>query len=133
MATTWIARNSDSAWMVKGFGDPALVNSQPASYTAVACPGEDCPDPRLERYDATSPTKRRAATAQEQADYDAAVLDAKAQTTSREKDILATLAVIVRAKNTVAWNAMTTPQKVTATFAEADVWKAIRVWAETNL
>jgi hypothetical protein len=53
--------------------------------------------------------------------------------TSREKDILTTLAMIVRAKNLAAWNAMTVQQKKDATFAEADVWVNIRDFVETNL
>lgn len=53
--------------------------------------------------------------------------------TSREKDILTTLAMIVRAKDLAAWNAMTVPQKKAATFAEADVWVTIREFAELNL
>lgn len=65
--------------------------------------------------------------------YDAADRAARCRAISRQKDILATLAVIVRAKNTAVWNAMTTQQKVDATLAEADVWQSIRVWAETNL
>ena len=63
----------------------------------------------------------------------AAELAAKAQLTSRQKDILTTCALIVRARGIAAWNAMTTPQKVTAALAEADIWRDIRVWAETNL
>lgn len=70
MPTTWIVRNSDSAWMVKGFGDPSLINSQPANYTAVEIPADDCPNPRTERYDAGSATKRRAATSAEIKAYD---------------------------------------------------------------
>jgi hypothetical protein len=53
--------------------------------------------------------------------------------TSREKDILTTLAMIVRAKNLSAWNAMTVQQKKDATFAEADVWVTIRDFVENNL
>jgi hypothetical protein len=53
--------------------------------------------------------------------------------TSRGKDILTTLAMIVRAKNLAAWNAMTVQQKKDATFAEADVWVTIRDFVETNL
>jgi DNA-binding FadR family transcriptional regulator len=53
--------------------------------------------------------------------------------TSREKDILSTLAMIVRAKNLAAWNAMTVQQKKDATFAEADVWVTIRDFVENNL
>ena len=65
--------------------------------------------------------------------YEAAELASQAQTTSRQKDTLATLAVIVRAKNTIAWNAMTTAQKVTATLAEADVWKTIREFIDDKV
>jgi hypothetical protein len=53
--------------------------------------------------------------------------------TSRGKDILTTLAMIVRAKNLAAWNAMTVQQKKDATFAEADVWVTIRDFVEQNL
>jgi len=52
--------------------------------------------------------------------------------TSRDKDILAMVALVVRAKGLAAWNAMTTPQKVAATLAEADVWITIRDFLETN-
>jgi hypothetical protein len=74
---TWIARNSDGAWMVRGFGDPSLIHSQPASYTEVEVPGDVVPDPRLERYDAARPSKRRAATALEIAAFDDASLTAE--------------------------------------------------------
>ena len=65
--------------------------------------------------------------------YEATELTSHAQTTSRQKDTLATLAVIVRAKNTIAWNAMTTAQKVAATLAEADVWKTIREFIDDKV
>jgi len=51
----------------------------------------------------------------------------------RQKDLLATLAVIVRAKNTPAWNTMTTQQKVDATLVEADVWKSIREFIDNKV
>lgn len=63
----------------------------------------------------------------------AAELTAQAQLTSRQKDIMTTCALIVRARGIPAWNAMTTQQKVAAALAEADVWRDIRVWAENNL
>jgi len=53
--------------------------------------------------------------------------------TSREKDLLATIALIKRAQGIAAWNAMTVPQKVAAATAEADVWVTIRDFIETNL
>lgn len=62
-----------------------------------------------------------------------AEVEAQAQFTSRQKDILSMCALVVRSRNIAAWNALTIAQKQTATFAEADVWKAMRVWAETNL
>jgi hypothetical protein len=46
--------------------------------------------------------------------------------TSRQKDILAMIALVVRAKNQAVWNAMTIPQKIAATLAEADVWITVR-------
>jgi len=52
--------------------------------------------------------------------------------TSRDKDVLATMAMIVRARGLPAWNAMTVPQKVAATLAEADVWITIRDFLEAN-
>lgn len=71
----WVARNSDGMWMMRDAGDPALILTQPASYTEHDVPGTQPPDPRLTRADGTSPTKTRAATAPEMAAYDAAVLD----------------------------------------------------------
>lgn len=53
--------------------------------------------------------------------------------TSRQKDVLATCALIVRARGIAAWNGMTLQQKKDATFAEADVWVNIRDFVETNL
>jgi hypothetical protein len=53
--------------------------------------------------------------------------------TSRQKDVLATCALIVRGRDIPAWNAMTLLQKKNATLAEADVWTNIRDFIETNL
>lgn len=52
--------------------------------------------------------------------------------TSRQKDILATIALIVRAQGIAAWNGMTPAQKVTATLAQADLWTTIRDFIEAN-
>jgi hypothetical protein len=52
--------------------------------------------------------------------------------TSRDKDVLATMAMVVRARGIVAWNALTIAQKVAATLAEADVWITIRTFLEDN-
>jgi hypothetical protein len=53
--------------------------------------------------------------------------------TSRQKDILATIALIKRAQGIAAWNAMTVQQKKDAAFAEADLWVTIRDFIETNM
>lgn len=132
MATTWVYRNSDFHWMVRNAGDPALINTQPASYTPVTLAQDACPDPRLTRGQATAPFVR-AATAPEIAAYDAAQKTSTFTATSRQKDVIATCAQIVRARGIAAWNAMTLQQKKDATLAEADVWVAIRQFIEDNL
>lgn len=72
----------------------------------------------------------------------AAVTDAQAiaagraerfQATADDKDNLATIALIVRARGVAAWNGMTQPQKIAAVRAEADVWRTIRDFIEDNL
>lgn len=62
-----------------------------------------------------------------------AIRIAQFKASSRQKDVLATIGLIVRAKGLAAWNAMTTAQKVTATLAEADAWTTIRDFIETNI
>lgn len=58
---------------------------------------------------------------------------ANATVTSRQKDILAMCAVIVRERSIAAWTAMSPQEKKDATFALADVWRAMREFAEKNL
>jgi uncharacterized membrane protein YidH (DUF202 family) len=58
---------------------------------------------------------------------------AKFADSSRGKDVLAIIALIVRARGISAWNALTLQQKKDATLAEADVWITIRDFIETNL
>lgn len=60
------------------------------------------------------------------------LLDKSAGMTSRQKDILATVALIVRQSNVSAWNAMTLAQKKTAVLAAADDWKSLRIFVENN-
>ena len=55
------------------------------------------------------------------------------QRTSREKDVLATCALIVRSRDIPGWTAASTAQKKTAVQNEADVWVNIREFIETNL
>ena len=129
----WIARLSDNAWMVQGHGDPALIHTQPGGYTEVDCPFDHCPNPKTERWDSTSSTKCRPATLVEIAAYDAAIVSANAQVTSRDKDVLATCALIVRTRNIPAWDSMTVAKKVSATLAEADIWKSIREFIDNKV
>ena len=65
--------------------------------------------------------------------YEAAQRAAAFTATSRQKDILATCALVVRAKGLAAWTAMTIPQKTTATLAECDAWVIIRDFIETTV
>lgn len=69
--TKWVVRVADGAWVLQGNDDPSKANSDPANYIYVVVPGAAVPDPRLERYDAASPSKRRKATAQEIDAFDA--------------------------------------------------------------
>lgn len=102
-----------------------------ATHITVALPRN--PDHVRERYSGNSQDPLRAATAQEIADAKDAALQTEATVSSREKDVLATVAFVVRASNVSAWNAMTVAQKKTATLAQADNWRDIRVWIEKNL
>ena len=88
------------------------------------------PDQRTEKWNGSAIVAK---SAQEIAAYDAAALSTKAQATSRQKDVLATCALIVRARGITAWNNMTTAQKVTATLAEADMWKGIREFIDDKV
>ena len=65
--------------------------------------------------------------------YEAAQRAAFFARSSRQKDTLATCALVVRAKGLAAWTALTIPQKVTATLAECDAWVNIRDFIETNV
>jgi len=79
----------------------------------------------------TAPQITAAQNAIETAPATSAVLTFTA--TSRQKDVLATCALIVRARGIPAWTAMTIQQKKDAALAEADVWVNIRDFIETNL
>lgn len=99
-------------------GDPAIRSTwkvTPASLQSAA-------QPIIDAFNPSDPTL----LAQELADQSLA--------TSRQKDILTQCAMLVRARiGTAAWNALTTPQKVTATVAEADVWKNIREFLDDKV
>jgi len=124
MATTWVACLVDRAVRAAGIpidgvsiGDPANRATWRVDFTPAATPAQ----------------RTQAATI-----LTTVVVDDAAQRqeqyagSSRQKDVLATLAMIVRARGIPAWNALTTPQKVAATLAEADVWITIRDFLETT-
>lgn len=94
-------------------GNRATWKVQPVSLQATAQPTIDAFDP--------------AAVSLTDAD-----LAASSTATSRQKDMLATCALVVRARGIAAWNALTIAQKTAATLAEADVWENIREFVEKN-
>lgn len=128
----WVYRLSDWLLLLGESGDPSVINADPANYGIVDL-GENAmtPDPRTQR--AANSNTLRVATSPEMTAYDAALRASRFTKTSRQKDVLATCAMIVRSRDIPAWNAMTLNQKKTATFAEADIWVNIRDFAETNL
>jgi hypothetical protein len=127
----WVVRIADGQFCLGDGPDPAAYLSDQAAYTVVDL-GDDVPipDPRIVKWNGSVVVPK---TAQEIAAFDAARLTAKHSATSRQKDVLATCALIVRARGIAAWNAMTTQQKVTATLAEADVWAGIRDFIEDKV
>ena len=58
--------------------------------------------------------------------FEAAELEAALNTVSLQTDVLTMLAVIVRAKNPAAWDALTASKKMAAVRAEARIWKTVR-------
>ena len=126
----WVIRNSDGEFMVLDNGNPGLINTQPNNYTLVSISGDVCPDPRTTKWNGRAAVAK---TAGEIASYDAAKLASTSQVSSREKNTLATLTMIVRAKGVAAWNVLTIQQKVDAILAEADVWKAIREFIDDKV
>jgi hypothetical protein len=126
-------RISDGA-IVGGVGTFEPVSGDPAYGTAVF--GDQLPDPRTARVTGVVINGRhelRAATAPEIAAYDASQNTSRFTATSRQKDILATCALIVRARGIAAWTAMSPQAKKDAVLAEADVWVNIRQFIEDNL
>jgi len=59
------------------------------------------------------------------------LLDEAAGAESRRKDILATIAWAVRLRDVAAWNALTLQQKRAAVFAQADIWRDLRVFLDS--
>jgi hypothetical protein len=70
MAVKWVYEQATGMFLCGGPFDPLY---DPATQGLAALP--DNPNPRLHRYDATSPTLVRAATEQEVTDYESARLN----------------------------------------------------------
>lgn len=86
------------------------------------------PDPRTERWDGTAPTKKRAATAQEVAAYDAAQADTRATDALTDKKLLA-VADYYRQQLNVVRAGLPSPlspiTRQTALDAIKTIWKAL--------
>ena len=113
-----------------GWRDAGCPAPNDAAFSIVVIPNGTVSDQRIHKWNGSAVVAKSVA---ELAAYDAAKLSASAQATSRQKDVLATCALVVRARGITAWNNMTTPQKVAATLAEADVWKNIREFIDDKV
>ena len=127
-----IYRRSDGLILLR---DGLLVAGEAAAWTTLATQPDryaradldgvaDLPDARTTRV--TAAGTLREARADEILAYDATLVAAQSHATSRQKDILATCAVIVRSRLIAAWPSMTPSEKLAATISEADVWKGLR-------
>lgn len=128
MVARWLYRKSDGVFLQGGFYDVPipLIGGVPDPAYGIAEFGDaDQPDPRLHRYDPA--TGKRLATAPELAAQADADLTTQAALTSRQRDILATVALIVKRSNPTAWTSMTAAQKRAAVLNAADEWRDLRV------
>lgn len=142
-----IYRKSDNVFVSGGFDDRQIPHISGPNDPITGLPTQvpdtttygiaefgdaDVPDIVLDRCDPLATPPKRRATAQELANAADAKLTADSALTSRQKDVLTTCALVVRSRNVAAWNAMTVNQKKTATLAEADVLRDLRVWMGKN-
>lgn len=133
----WAIRAATGEFLYGGFYTPVLprVGTPPddipdPAFAVVTLPDEVMPNLRTQKWSGIAVVTK---TAQEILDYDAAQLSARSFATSRDKDILATCANIVRARGIAAWNALTPAAKVAAALAEADIWKTHRDFIEDKV
>lgn len=98
-------------------------------YVVVQLPRAAMPD---EEWSGDPVNPFRAMTGQEAAADAAAVLAERSAIGSRHRDVLATVALIVKTTNAAAWGSMTTAQKKAAVLAQADNWRDLRAWVEKN-
>lgn len=128
MATNlWVVHTMTGEFKFGGRYEPT---SPDANHSVIIVPGDTMPDPRTQKWGGSSVVAK---TVVETADYDAVRLSEHSLATSRQKDILTTCALVVRARGIPAWNAMTNPQKVTAVLAEADVWRGLREFIDDRV
>lgn len=114
----------------QGWRMAGMPPSPDPAFSLIDVPEGVSPDPRTQRWDGTQVVARLAADV---AADDRAERTQHITATSRQKDVLAMCALVVRARNITAWNAMTMVQKRDATLAEAAVWRNIREFIEDNL
>lgn len=125
--TKWIVRNIDGCWMVREYGgEAARIHTHPDQYTEVEVPDGGVPHERDERYDASSSSKRRPATVQEIEEYDHRELLKQCEKQSMTPEVLASLAVSVRERDPVAWDALSDQQKKAEVTTTAAVWTSMR-------
>jgi hypothetical protein len=126
VTTKWLIQSATGEIVSGGHVEP----KPEAGFEVVSDPDGLMHDARAERWDGAAFVAKSPA---EIATYDDAQLDERARLSSQAKDALAICALVVRSRNVAAWNAMTTPQKVSAARAEADVLRSLRVFAEKFL
>lgn len=119
----WVIRTADSVFLRDKGGEGLVAGESAVTVTRV-------PNARAERYDVGQASGIRAATGPEIATYDTSQVSSRSLATSRQKDVLATCALVVRSRDPNGWTAMTVQQKVNATQAEADIWKGMRDFIE---
>ena len=128
--TQWVVRNRDGQFCLGSGPDPANYLSDPVNYSLVDTGAVDTPDPETQRWDGTAVVAKSAADIES---YRAAHRAQQFLVTSRQRDLLATCALIVRARGIPAWTTMSLQQKRDATLAEADAWVGIRAFIEDHL
>lgn len=126
----WVIHTATGEFICGGFYDPTVPDVDHSIVTLTGAYAENMPEPSGQKWNGSAVVDK---TQAEINAYDAAKNTAAFTATSQQKDILATCALIVRAKGVAAWNAMTLQQKKDATLAEAAVWVNIRQFIEDNI
>lgn len=131
----WVFRTADGVFVCGGRFEPQppLLGGAPDPAFGLASFADDRDiDPSHHRFDVATGEVRDATSQELNAAADAQIIDS-AQTSSRQKDILATVAFAIRQANPAAWNALTLAQKKAAAITGADTWRDLRVFIDKNL